>query len=69
MMQPTLSLAHMRKDYRNFAGLFPWIDFLFGTFYMPRGVQPERFGVAGEHVPATLLGQLAYPFVKSVRQP
>lgn len=54
---------------RNFAGLFPWIDLLFGTFHMPRGVQPQRFGVAGEHVPATLLGQLAYPFVRSVREP
>ena len=32
-------------------------------------VQPQRFGVAGESVPATLIGQLAYPFVKSVRQP
>lgn len=47
---------------RNFAGLFPWIDLLFGTFYMPRGVQPQRFGVAGESIPTTLLGQLAYPF-------
>lgn len=47
---------------RNFAGFFPWIDLLFGTFYMPRGVQPQKFGVAGEPVPATLIGQLAYPF-------
>ncbi len=47
---------------RNFAGLFPWIDLLFGTFYMPRGVQPQRFGVAGECIPPTLIGQLAYPF-------
>ena len=47
---------------RNFAGLFPWIDAMFGTLYMPRGRQPERFGVIGERVPASLLGQLAYPF-------
>ncbi len=47
---------------RNFAGLFPWIDLLFGTFYMPRGLQPQRFGVSGETIPPTLLGQLAYPF-------
>ena len=50
---------------RNFAGLFPWIDLLFGTFYMPRGVQPRRFGVAGERIPPTLIGQLAYPFRRS----
>ena len=50
---------------RNFAGLFPWIDALFGTLYMPRGRQPERFGVVGENVPKSLLGQLAYPFRSS----
>ena len=47
---------------RNFAGLFPWIDAMFGTFYMPRDRRPERFGVAGDRVPTSLLGQLAYPF-------
>lgn len=47
---------------RNFAGLFPWIDALFGTLYLPRDRQPERFGVIGERVPASLFGQLLYPF-------
>jgi sterol desaturase/sphingolipid hydroxylase (fatty acid hydroxylase superfamily) len=51
---------------RNFAGMFPWIDALFGTLYMPRGVQPQRFGVTGERVPATLLAQLAYPFRRAL---
>jgi sterol desaturase/sphingolipid hydroxylase (fatty acid hydroxylase superfamily) len=32
---------------KNFAGLFPIWDILFGTFYMPRGKMPEDFGVAG----------------------
>lgn len=50
---------------RNFAGLFPWIDALFGTLYMPRDRQPERFGITGEQVPSGLLGQLAYPFKRS----
>lgn len=45
----------------NFAGLFPWIDLLFGTFHMPQGRQPTEFGV-DDDVPRTLLGQLAYPF-------
>lgn len=22
---------------KNFSGLFPWIDLIFGTFYMPKG--------------------------------
>ena len=47
---------------KNFAGLFPWIDLLFGTFYMPRDRQPEKFGVAGEKLPDGIIGQLAYPF-------
>lgn len=32
---------------KNFAGLFPVWDILFGTFYMPRGKVPDDFGVAG----------------------
>ncbi len=47
---------------KNFAGLFAFIDVLFGTFYMPDGRQPERFGVEREKIPATVLGQLIYPF-------
>ena len=47
---------------RNFAGLFPWIDAIFGTLYMPAGQQPERFGVTGDPVPTGLWGQLVYPF-------
>jgi sterol desaturase/sphingolipid hydroxylase (fatty acid hydroxylase superfamily) len=47
---------------RNFAGLFPWIDALFGTLYLPHGRQPEKFGVKDESIPSTLLGQLVYPF-------
>lgn len=29
---------------KNFAAMFPIWDLLFGTFYMPRGVQPGEFG-------------------------
>lgn len=54
---------------KNFAGLFPWIDLAFGTFYMPRDRQPERFGVVGENVPRTLIAQLAYPFRRSADEP
>lgn len=45
---------------RNFAGLFPVIDMMFGTFYMPAH-QPTRFGVR-EHMPASFVRQLLYPF-------
>jgi sterol desaturase/sphingolipid hydroxylase (fatty acid hydroxylase superfamily) len=47
---------------KNFAGLFPLFDVMFGTYYMPKGRLPERFGLARESVPETMLGQLAYPF-------
>jgi sterol desaturase/sphingolipid hydroxylase (fatty acid hydroxylase superfamily) len=32
---------------KNFAGLFPVWDILFGTYYMPKGKMPVDFGVAG----------------------
>lgn len=46
----------------NFAGFFPLWDAAFGTLYLPRGREPQAFGLAGEAVPAGVLGQLAYPF-------
>lgn len=45
---------------KNFAGLLPVWDILFGTYYMPRHA-PTRFGV-DRPVPATIWGQLAWPF-------
>lgn len=47
---------------RNFAGLFPLWDRLFGTYYMPPGRLPEVFGLKGETVPESWLAQLTYPF-------
>ncbi len=47
---------------KNFAGLFPFIDLAFGTFYMPPGRQPERFGLVHSDVPRGLARQLVYPF-------
>lgn len=52
---------------KNFSGLFPFIDLAFGTFYMPPGRQPQRFGVLGDDVPEGLVGQLAYPFRRARR--
>lgn len=47
---------------KNFSGLFPIWDHLFGTFYMPEERQPERFGVPDAGVPEGIWGQLAFPF-------
>lgn len=46
---------------KNFAGIFPLWDLLFGTAHFPRR-EPERFGVNHNPPPETLLGQLVYPF-------
>src|SRR5438477_457767 len=45
---------------KNFAGLFPIWDLMFGTFYLPR-TQPTRFGVS-DPVPDGIIGQLVWPF-------
>lgn len=48
---------------KNFAGLLPLWDILFGTYYMP-AEQPTRFGIA-DPVPANLIGQLVWPFCRA----
>lgn len=53
---------------RNFAGLLPAWDLLFGTFYMPRGQVPSDFGIH-EPMPPRLVGQLAAPFARAARRP
>jgi len=50
---------------KNFAGLLPLWDILFGTYYMPSR-PPEKYGV-DEPVPQSLLGQLMWPFRKAER--
>lgn len=46
---------------KNFSPIFPFIDVIFGTFYMPKGKLPERFGTQ-EKLPGDFVGQLMYPF-------
>jgi sterol desaturase/sphingolipid hydroxylase (fatty acid hydroxylase superfamily) len=48
---------------KNFAGLLPLWDLVFGTFYMPAH-RPAATGV-DDPVPAGLGGQLAWPFRRS----
>jgi sterol desaturase/sphingolipid hydroxylase (fatty acid hydroxylase superfamily) len=52
---------------KNFAGLFPGWDRMFGTFYMPPDQVPTQFGAGSEPVPAGLWRQIAYPFRKPRR--
>ena len=46
---------------KNFAGLLPLWDVLFGTYYMPRDRVPLAFGTSTP-VPAGLVGQMLFPF-------
>jgi sterol desaturase/sphingolipid hydroxylase (fatty acid hydroxylase superfamily) len=48
----------------NFAPTFAFWDVLFGTFYMPPGRLPARYGVDDPQFPAGFLKQLAYPFIR-----
>jgi sterol desaturase/sphingolipid hydroxylase (fatty acid hydroxylase superfamily)/tetratricopeptide (TPR) repeat protein len=52
---------------KNFASTFPFLDLLFGTFHMPPGKLPQRFGVGDSDFPEDFWGQLVHPFWK--RQP
>lgn len=52
---------------KNFAGLLPFWDILFGTYYMP-DKQPMQFGVPGA-VPNGLIGQLLWPFRRPTALP
>lgn len=52
---------------KNFAGLLPVWDILFGTFYMPRGKYPENFGIC-EPMPGGFLAQMLEPFASILRR-
>jgi sterol desaturase/sphingolipid hydroxylase (fatty acid hydroxylase superfamily) len=45
---------------RNYSSTLPWIDWLFGTIYLPANEWPSDYGIDAK-LPDSLLGQLAYP--------
>jgi sterol desaturase/sphingolipid hydroxylase (fatty acid hydroxylase superfamily) len=45
---------------RNYASTLPWLDWIFGTYYLPRKEWPAAYGIE-EKLPDSLAGQLAYP--------
>ena len=53
---------------RNFAGQLSLWDFIFGTAYLPKGRQAERFGI-GEVLPEGYPAQLLHPFKRALRPP
>jgi sterol desaturase/sphingolipid hydroxylase (fatty acid hydroxylase superfamily) len=52
---------------KNFASTFPFLDLLFGTFYMPPGKLPEEFGTFEADFPRGFWGQLVHPFRRGQR--
>ena len=52
---------------KNFAGLFPVFDMLFGTFYLPEGKEADDFGVSSRDFPEGIGEQFVYPFIDKAR--
>ena len=50
---------------KNFATIFPFIDMIFGTYYLPGKIWPEGTGLREANFPKGYINQLVYPFTKS----
>lgn len=50
---------------KNFATIFPFIDLMFGTYYLPGNTWPEGTGLREANFPKGYVRQLVYPFTKS----
>lgn len=49
----------------NFAAIFPFIDMMFGTYYLPGKAWPTATGVHEAAYPKGFIKQTVYPFTKS----
>ncbi len=47
---------------KNYAAIFPWVDRLFGTFYLPKKQWPTKYGI-DTPMASGLVGQLVQPFL------
>lgn len=50
---------------KNFATIFPFIDKMFGTYYLPKNEWPEDTGLLEVNFPKGYIKQTIYPFTKS----
>jgi sterol desaturase/sphingolipid hydroxylase (fatty acid hydroxylase superfamily) len=46
---------------KNYSALFPWVDRMFGTLYLPKH-WPSKYGIGSPIMSPSLLGQLLQPF-------
>lgn len=49
---------------RNYASTLPWLDRIFGTYYLPQGEFPAMYGIQAK-MPDSLVDQLFYPLERS----
>jgi sterol desaturase/sphingolipid hydroxylase (fatty acid hydroxylase superfamily) len=54
---------------KNFAGVLPLWDWLFGTLHFPAERRPSVFGVKEGDVPDGVHRQMVYPFARLLRPP
>ena len=47
---------------KNFASTFPILDWLFGTWYMPKDELPQVYGIDDRAFPDGFAAQMVYPF-------
>ncbi len=65
--------AKFEKDAfnKNFSVIFPFIDWIFGSFYHPQGQLPKEYGIYQRpneiQVNQSLWGYLSYPFMNKVK--
>ncbi len=65
---PNFHHWHHSQDHegidKNYAAHFSFLDYLFGTAASADRDWPDRYGVLGDYVPQTYLGQMTFPFTK-----
>lgn len=47
---------------KNYAIHFPWVDRIFGTYYLPGDKWPDTYGLNNEDIPAGFWAQFVHPF-------
>ncbi len=50
---------------KNFATIFPFIDRIFGTYYLPDNVWPEGTGLHESNYPKGYIKQMVHPFLQN----
>ncbi|HTR41611.1 MAG TPA: sterol desaturase family protein [Pseudomonadales bacterium] len=53
----------------NFSIHFPFLDWIFGTYHLPKDRWPSEYGLPGHPVPHGYLSQFKYPFQRKPKTP